>query len=67
VVRRGCSGYILSGIGPTIVGGLLDATGGFVLPLALLGAMGIFSGAFALAPALKRAVPSTALAMSTGS
>jgi MFS transporter, CP family, cyanate transporter len=47
-------GYLLSGTGPLIVGGLLDLTGGFVLPMALLGVMGVFSGVFALAPSLKR-------------
>ena len=47
-------GYTLSGAGPLIVGGLLDATGGFEVPMALLGVLGICSGLCALAPALKR-------------
>jgi CP family cyanate transporter-like MFS transporter len=54
-------GYTLSGMGPLIVGGLLDLTGGFAVPMALLGAMGIFSGVFALVPTLKRHLPARAL------
>jgi len=60
-------GYMLSGMGPLIVGGLLDLTGSFVVPLALLGAMGIFSGVLALAPSLKRPAPAIALAVSPSS
>jgi CP family cyanate transporter-like MFS transporter len=60
-------GYALSGMGPLIVGALLDVTGGFVVPMALLGALGMFTGVFALAPALKRAAQATPLAMSAGS
>jgi MFS transporter, CP family, cyanate transporter len=60
-------GYALSGMGPLIVGALLDITGGFVVPMALLGALGMFTGVFALAPALKRAAQATPLAMSAGS
>jgi CP family cyanate transporter-like MFS transporter len=47
-------GYVLSGTGPVIVGGLLDLTGSFVVPMALLGAIGIFSGVCGLAPAVRR-------------
>ncbi|MEA2198801.1 MAG: transporter, family, cyanate transporter [Solirubrobacteraceae bacterium] len=47
-------GYILSATGPLIVGGLHDLTGGFTLPVALLGAFGIGSGLLALAPRLRR-------------
>lgn len=47
-------GYALSGTGPLIVGGLLDLTGSFAVPMALLGAIGIFSGVCGLAPALRR-------------
>ncbi len=46
-------GYLLSAMGPLIVGGLLDVTGAFVLPFALLGGMGVFSGVFAYTPALR--------------
>jgi cyanate permease len=60
-------GYLLSGMGPLIVGGLLDLTGDFVVPLALLGTMGIVMGVSALAPALKRPVPAPALVTSPGS
>jgi CP family cyanate transporter-like MFS transporter len=60
-------GYTLAGLGPLIVGGLLDLTGDFVVPLALLGAVGVFSGVFALAPALKRPSPATPLAVVSGS
>jgi CP family cyanate transporter-like MFS transporter len=60
-------GYLLSGMGPLIVGGLLDLTGDFVVPLALLGAMGIFSGVFAFAPALKGVRHGAPLAASAGS
>ncbi|MGH2869930.1 MAG: CynX/NimT family MFS transporter [Solirubrobacteraceae bacterium] len=55
-------GYTLSGAGPLIVGGLLDVTGSFEVPMALLGVMGILSGVCALAPALKRPAPAAALA-----
>jgi CP family cyanate transporter-like MFS transporter len=60
-------GYALSGTGPLIVGGLLDLTGGFVVPMALLGAMGTFIGVFALAPGLKRPRSTIAVPVSTGS
>jgi CP family cyanate transporter-like MFS transporter len=50
-------GYTLSGTGPLIVGGLLDLTGGFVVPMALLAAIGSLSGVLALAPALKAEQP----------
>jgi CP family cyanate transporter-like MFS transporter len=60
-------GYTLSGLGPLIVGGLLELTGDFVVPMALLGAVGVFSGVFALAPALKRRSPATSLAVVSGS
>lgn len=50
-------GYLLSGTGPLIVGGLLDLTGAFVLPMALLAVMGIFAALLALAPSLKREQP----------
>jgi len=46
-------GYILSASGPLVVGGLYDLTGGFVLPMALLGVFGTFSGIIALAPGLR--------------
>jgi CP family cyanate transporter-like MFS transporter len=58
-------GYALSGMGPLIVGGLLDLTGGFVVPMALLGGLGIFSGVCALAPSLKRPTPAAALSFPT--
>jgi cyanate permease len=57
-------GYALSGTGPLIVGGLLDLTGSFVAPLALVGALGSFTAVFALAPALKRPPSGAALAAS---
>jgi CP family cyanate transporter-like MFS transporter len=47
-------GYVLSATGPLIVGGLHDLTGGFTLPVALLGGLGIGSGLLALAPGLRR-------------
>jgi CP family cyanate transporter-like MFS transporter len=47
-------GYVLSATGPLIVGGLHDLTGGFTLPVALLGGFGIGSGVLALAPGLRR-------------
>jgi MFS transporter, CP family, cyanate transporter len=47
-------GYTLGATGPLIVGALLDLTGDFVVPMAGLGAVGLFSGVFALAPSLER-------------
>jgi CP family cyanate transporter-like MFS transporter len=47
-------GYVLSATGPLLVGGLHDLTGGFTLPVALLGGFGIGSGLLALAPSLRR-------------
>ena len=60
-------GYTLSGTGPLIVGGLLDLTGSFEVPMALLGVMGVLSGVCALAPSLKRPAPAGALATAAGS
>jgi CP family cyanate transporter-like MFS transporter len=50
-------GYLLSGTGPLVVGVLLDLTGGFVLPMALLAAMGLLCGVVALSPSLKPEQP----------
>jgi MFS transporter, CP family, cyanate transporter len=60
-------GYTLSGTGPLIVGGLLDLTGSFEMPMAVLGVMGVLSGVCALAPSLKRPAPAGALATAAGS
>jgi CP family cyanate transporter-like MFS transporter len=47
-------GYVISATGPLVVGGLHDLTGGFTLPVALLGGLGIGSGLLALAPSLRQ-------------
>jgi CP family cyanate transporter-like MFS transporter len=60
-------GYALSASGPLIVGGLLDLTGSFVLPMALLGVMAVSSGLVALAPSLRRPVRQPVLAGMSGS
>jgi CP family cyanate transporter-like MFS transporter len=60
-------GYLLSGMGPLIVGALLDLTGDFVVPLALLGGVGIFAGVFAFAPALRSVRHRAPLAVGAGS
>jgi cyanate permease len=53
-------GYVLSATGPLLVGGLLDLTGRFEVPIALLAAIGTFSGLLAMNPALKRRAPEPA-------
>jgi CP family cyanate transporter-like MFS transporter len=46
-------GYILSACGPLVVGGLYELTGGFAVPMALLGALGVCSGLVALTSPLR--------------
>jgi CP family cyanate transporter-like MFS transporter len=60
-------GYALSGTGPLIVGGLLDVTGSFTVPMALLGLVGIFSGVCGLSPALRRRAPASGVVALTSS
>jgi CP family cyanate transporter-like MFS transporter len=50
-------GYVLSATGPLLVGGLLDLTGSYEVPMALLAAIGTTSGMLAMNPALKRRPP----------
>jgi CP family cyanate transporter-like MFS transporter len=47
-------GYAISATGPLIVGGLHDATGGFALPMAVIGLAGALEAVTALAPSLSR-------------
>jgi CP family cyanate transporter-like MFS transporter len=47
-------GYAISATGPLIVGGLHDVTGGFALPMAVIGVAGALEAVIALAPSLSR-------------
>jgi CP family cyanate transporter-like MFS transporter len=46
-------GYFLSAAGPLLVGALYDVTGGFLVPMALLGVLGMLSGMLSLAPRVR--------------
>jgi CP family cyanate transporter-like MFS transporter len=46
-------GYFLSAAGPLLVGALYDATGGFLVPMALLAVLGMLSGVLSLAPRVR--------------
>jgi CP family cyanate transporter-like MFS transporter len=46
-------GYLLAATGPVIVGALRDATGGFAVPMAIVGVIGLGSGIAAVTPALR--------------
>ena len=48
-------GYILSASGPLVVGGFYELTGGFAVPMAVLGVLGVLSGVVALTPPLRGA------------
>jgi CP family cyanate transporter-like MFS transporter len=60
-------GYVVSGTGPLLVGGLLDLTGSFTVPMVLLGTIGIFSGICGLAPAVRRRRAAGAVVAATSS
>lgn len=47
-------GYTVSATGPVLVGGLLDLTGGFRVPMAVIGSMAVLSGLVGLSPSLRR-------------
>jgi CP family cyanate transporter-like MFS transporter len=47
-------GYAISATGPLVVGGLHDATGGFGVPMAVIGVAGGLEAVIALAPSLRR-------------
>jgi CP family cyanate transporter-like MFS transporter len=46
-------GYLLSALGPVIVGALRDITGGFTVAVAVVGGLGALSGLLGLAPELR--------------
>jgi CP family cyanate transporter-like MFS transporter len=46
-------GYGISAWSPTVVGGLHDITGGFTVPMSILGGVGLVAASLGLAPALK--------------